>query len=137
MVRRGARLYHKLDFFHSAGEGSAGGGCELEVTVAVDAGYGGAKGLAFVDVVGFDSEAVEAAQIAAFEVSVVFFQMVVLCLNVAEQGVQQVVEIVFGACQQAKRCGVWHPVGEGGLVDVEADAADGLAEMASAYLAGY
>ena len=45
----GARLYHKLDFFHSAGEGSAGGGCELEVTVTVDAGYGGTKGLAFME----------------------------------------------------------------------------------------
>ena len=41
----------------------AGGGGELQVTVAVDAGDGGAEWEAVVDVVGFDTEAIEALQV--------------------------------------------------------------------------
>lgn len=45
----------------------AGGGGELQVAVAVNAGDGGAEGLAGVDVVGFDAEAVEASQVVGLD----------------------------------------------------------------------
>lgn len=122
-------LNHKPYFFHCAAEVGAGGGGELQVAVAVNAGDGGAEGLAVVDEVGFDAEAVEASQIVGPEGAECggLAQLAIAAQDVVEHCAKDCVEVERILPRRAfeqQGGGVGNPVGELHLVDVEADAAD-------------
>ena len=134
-------LNHELDFFHCAAEVGAGGGGELQVAVAVYAVDGGAEGLAVVDVVGFDAEAVEAAQVVGPEGAECggLAQLAVAAQDVVEQCAKDCVEverIMPRWTFEQQRSGVGNPVGENCLIDIQADAADGAGYVAVAQMVG-
>lgn len=113
--------------FEVAAEVCAVVGGEEEAAEGVDAVDGGCDVRALVAVACGHAETQQVREVFLFEV-VAAAQGVVAAFDVVQQVVQQGFQFVFLACQQTQRRGVGQPVGEGGLVDVEAYAADGGGE---------
>lgn len=120
-------LLQEGDFFEGAAEGGAVGGGEEEAAEGVDAVDGGGDAAVVVDVFCRHVAVEEQGEVFVVEVGAVA-QGGVASFDVVQQVVQQGFQLVFLACQQSQRRGVGHPRREGGLVDVEAYAADGGGE---------
>ena len=110
--------------FEVAAEVGAVGGGEEEAAEGVDAVDGGGDGAVLVEVMCWHAAAQEQREVLLFEVCAAAQGVVAVCYTL-QQLLQKGLQFIVLPCQQAQRRGVGQPVGEVGLVDVEANAADG------------
>lgn len=90
--------------------------------------YGGLDGAALIQIGGLGVEIHEMEEIVGIESGVMALKLVIACLDVVEELLQELFQFIFLMGKQGKRGWVGYPGGKVGLVYIETYATDGIGD---------